>query len=650
VFTEASSASGTAVPQNQTPPAVTGTAVEGDVLDADPGRWGSGSPVTFAYRWQQCQADGTGCVDVAGATDTVYPPRTGDVGHTLRVTVTATNRDGSAALASAVTTTVAAAPTQAPHNSTLPSVTGPLVVGRTLTAAPGSWTGATPIAFSYRWRRCSSSGGGCTERSKQGRTYRLSGTDANHTLRVLVTARNAQGKSASLSVASGQVTRPSVVPQNSSPPRIAGTAEEGRTLVADRGSWTNAPQSYAYSWLRCDGQGGHCSVIAGAHSAVYSLGPVDVGRTIRVEIDAKNASGTGRALSAPTRTVVAVKPPAVKTSPKNINPPTISGTPQEGRTLVGDRGTWTNSPTKYEYTWRRCDRNGHSCDGIGSAHGTTYTLGSNDVGHTIRFRVKATNAGGSNRADSHTSAVIRSSAKPENSAPPTIAGTPTEGKRLTGGKGNWTHEPTSFGYAWLRCDRNGNACATIGGAQSSTYVLTSADVGATVRLRVTAANSEGSTSAASVPTAVVQKAAAPPPPPPSRGSGCPAGSANPDQVAGITPPARLLVDTLQGDPRVVTRGTGVLVVRIHVTSTCGRPVQGALVYATATPYNQFAIPPEAATGADGWATLVFRRLRGFPVSNRQQLIAMFVRARKPGESVLGGISTRRLVSIPVRLG
>jgi hypothetical protein len=111
----------------------------------------------------------------------------------------------------------------------------------------------------------------------------------------------------------------------------------------------------------------------------------------------------------------------------------------------------------------------------------------------------------------------------------------------------------------------------------------------------------------------------------------------------------LLVDALQSDPRVVSRRTGVLVVRFHVTSSCGGPVQGALVYATATPYNQFSIPPEAPTDANGWATLVFRRLSGFPVSNRQQLIAMFVRARKPGESLLGGISTRRLVSIPVGL-
>jgi hypothetical protein len=273
-------------------------------------------------------------------------------------------------------------------------------------------------------------------------------------------------------------------------------------------------------------------------------------------------------------------------------------------------------------------------------------LRGDDIGRTVRFRVRARNASGSDAASSNPTSVIRAAAPPANTTPPTISGTPAEGATLTGTNGSWTHGPTAYAFVWYRCDRNGNGCASIGGARSSSYRLTSADVGATLRLRVTAANSEGSSSSTSVPTAVIQRAAAPPP---SRGPGCPAGG-NPDQVTSIAPPARLLVDTLQADPRVVARGTAALVVRFHVTSTCGGSVQGALVYATATPYNQFSIPPEAPTGSDGWATLVFRRLSGFPVSSRQQLITVFVRARKPGENVLGGISTRRLVSIPVRLG
>jgi hypothetical protein len=120
-------------------------------------------------------------------------------------------------------------------------------------------------------------------------------------------------------------------------------------------------------------------------------------------------------------------------------------------------------------------------------------------------------------------------------------------------------------------------------------------------------------------------------------------------VANITAPASLILDALTSDPSVVTGGVGTLVVRFHVTSTCGGPVQGALVYATATPFNQFSIPPEVPTGADGWAELRFQRLSGFPVSPKQQLIAMFVRARKPGESVLTGLAARRLVSLRVNL-
>jgi hypothetical protein len=235
--------------------------------------------------------------------------------------------------------------------------------------------------------------------------------------------------------------------------------------------------------------------------------------------------------------------------------------------------------------------------------------------------------------------------KPVNVNPPTISGTPQEGKTLIGTRGDWNNNPTDYNFFWMRCDKNGGSCANISGANTRQYTLKTVDVGDTVRFKVHARNADGTTAATSVPTAVITAA---PAPVPSRGGGCPPGG-NPDQVANINSPANLIVDTLTSDPQVVTSGVQTLVVRFHVTSTCGGPVQGALVYATATPYNQFAIPPEVPTGADGWAELRFQRLVGFPVSNKQQLIALFVRARKSGESLLGGISARRLVSLRVNL-
>ncbi len=330
---------------------------------------------------------------------------------------------------------------------------------------------------------------------------------------------------------------------------------------------------------------------------------------------------------------------AAKAKPTNNTAPKIFGVARIGQVLSGDRGDWSNA-NSYAYSWLRCSGGGGNCNDINGANGTQYQLGAADDGHRIRFRVTAKNSDGSTTANSPATAVVVAAGKPANTAAPVISGTPQEGSTLSGSNGTWTNSPSKYGYAWLRCDNKGGSCATINGASKNTYVVTSGDVNTTIRFRVTATNSAGNDTATSNPTAVIGK---------NRGSGCPAGSGNPDQVANISQPARLLVDTLQSAPTIVAKGTQTLTVRFHISSTCGGNVQGALVYATATPYNQWTIPPEASSGADGWATLTFTRLRGFPVSSHQQLIAMFVRARKGGENLLAGISSRRLVSVRVNL-
>ena len=85
-----------------------------------------------------------------------------------------------------------------------------------------------------------------------------------------------------------------------------------------------------------------------------------------------------------------------------------------------------------------------------------------------------------------------------------------------------------------------------------------------------------------------------------------------------------------------------------VTACSGRPVQGALVLVQVVPYDQFA-GPESPTEADGTVNVTLNRQKGYPVSKKQQLLVMFVRARKSGEDILAGVSNRRLVSFPVTI-
>jgi hypothetical protein len=230
---------------------------------------------------------------------------------------------------------------------------------------------------------------------------------------------------------------------------------------------------------------------------------------------------------------------------------------------------------------------------------------------------------------------------PANTTPPTIAGTAGEGQTLTADPGTWTGtQPISYAFAWQRCNTNGASCAAISGATAKTYLLTKADAGATLRVQVTATDSTGSTSATSVPTAVVASAAPP--------TGCPSGTGT-VPVKAVAPPARLVIDQYQVSPATVTRSTSSVTVRFHVSDTCGQAVQDALVYATSVPYNQFSIAPEQATDANGWAQLQMQRLSGFPAARHQQLLVLFARARKPDEKLLTGIAARRLVSTPVSL-
>jgi hypothetical protein len=249
---------------------------------------------------------------------------------------------------------------------------------------------------------------------------------------------------------------------------------------------------------------------------------------------------------------------------------------------------------------------------------------------------------------------------PTSTAPPTISGTPIEGQKLTASTGTWTGTtPITFTYHWQRCNATGGSC--VGPiATSSTITLGTLSAGKTFRVKVTATNADGARSSTSVPTAVIAAPAATTSnattttstststSTSTKPNGC-ATSGGTIPVADVQLPAQLSIDGTQVSPSTVTYGTRSLTIRIHV-SACGGSVDGALVYVTAVPYGMFAVPNEQTTGSDGWATLQFSALAGFPVSQKQQLLVVFVRATAPGVSVIGGISARLLVSFRVTRG
>jgi glucosylceramidase len=82
------------VPASASPPEIIGLAEVGRTLVASPGRW-NGGPTSFAFTWTSCDAAGDLCATRQESAAPTYVAATADRGRRLRVTVTASNEDGS---------------------------------------------------------------------------------------------------------------------------------------------------------------------------------------------------------------------------------------------------------------------------------------------------------------------------------------------------------------------------------------------------------------------------------------------------------------------------------------------------------------------------------------------------------------------------
>lgn len=129
---------------------------------------------------------------------------------------------------------------------------------------------------------------------------------------------------------------------NTVAPAITGTATTGSTLTSTNGSWTPAPDSYAYQWRRAN------TSITGATSATYTLAVADEGQAITCRVTATKAGYTS--VSA---TSAAVIPAAPATGGGTGGTTFVSGTtkPDATNTGYGKEGrTATLTPYSGDYT------------------------------------------------------------------------------------------------------------------------------------------------------------------------------------------------------------------------------------------------------------------------------------------------------------
>lgn len=240
---------------------------------------------------------------------------------------------------------------------------------------------------------------------------------------------------------------------------IVGTPVVGGPLTATLTATLPDGVAVAYQWRR----GG--APIDGAQAADYTPVVADALTSIDVV-----ATFTAEGFDPTEKISPAVT--VAKATFEGAPTPTLSGTVRVGSAVTAVTGTWPDGTT-FTYSWRFTDAKG--VETVSSATTQVYTPTSNVVGRKLSVVVTGT-APGHNPASAR-SALVTIAPGIINAPTPKISGSAAVGSTLKAVLGTWG-PADSIAYSWKR---NG---AGISGATSSSYKLTTADLGKKITLTV----------------------------------------------------------------------------------------------------------------------------------------------------------------------
>jgi hypothetical protein len=333
--------SASSAPINTATPTISGTVAVGNTLTVANGTWTSPITPTFRYQWQR------GTSDIGGAIDNTYRVQVVDNGSTLRCIVRATNDFGFTFGTSGNTSTVPVV--SAPTNTALPTISGTVRVGQTITSSTGTWTGTPTPTYTYQWQRDSLYIPGATSSS-----YLIQPDDFNKILKCLVTATVTSN---GLVVGTESVTSNSTAAVTSAPinivlPNIEDDPIVGQTISVNNGEWIGTlPITFTYQWQR------GTTNISGATSNSYTVQGADAGNTLRCIVTATNSISSASATSNNTITAIVVS--LYQFTSATFTPGGQTG--QNGPSLAQARTGLTGTGTD---TWKNNTEFFNTTDGI----------------------------------------------------------------------------------------------------------------------------------------------------------------------------------------------------------------------------------------------------------------------------------------------
>ena len=275
--------------------------------------------------------------------------------------------------------------------------------------------------------------------------------------------------------------------------QLSGTLDHNAPYASGSGT-----TKLVFSYTLTDDDGKHSSMFVPGDSLTLNGGTIT-----------SASSGGDAALGHNGAARASFVAPAIPNSPAT-GAPTISGTAQVGQTLTASTSDISDSDGLADaiFTYQWIANDGTEDTDIQDATVSTYTVGADDEGKTIKVRVNFTDDGGNQ--ETRTSAVTVAVAAIPNSAAtgaPTISGTAQVGQMLTTSTSGISDSNglanATFTYQWIAND--GTEDTDIQNATGSTYILATADEGKTIKVRVSftddGGNQETRTSAVTVAVA-----------------------------------------------------------------------------------------------------------------------------------------------------